>query len=74
MCFVLGNLTAKNEQARLRLFQEREGMDTLLTVLKTYDEFDAQVGQAFDSWGGGGVSILYLYHVMICVGLFWPAV
>ena len=54
LCFVLGNLTAKNEQARLRLFQEREGMDTLLTVLKTYDEFDAQVGQAFDSWGGGG--------------------
>lgn len=51
LCFVLGNLTAKNEQARLRLFQEREGMDTLLTVLKTYDEFDAQVGRAFDSLG-----------------------
>ena len=47
LCFVLGNLTAKNEQARLRLFQEKEGMDTLLTVLKTYDEFDAQVSSSF---------------------------
>ena len=43
LCFVLGNLTAKNEQARLRLFEENEGLDTLLAVLKTYDELDAQV-------------------------------
>ncbi|KAK7108771.1 armadillo repeat-containing protein 2-like isoform X1 [Littorina saxatilis] len=42
LCFVLGNLTAKNEQARQRLYQEKEGMDTLLAVLKTYDELDAQ--------------------------------
>ncbi|XP_076467000.1 armadillo repeat-containing protein 2-like isoform X2 [Babylonia areolata] len=42
LCFVLGNVTAKNEQARQRLYQEKEGLDTLLTVLKTYDELDKQ--------------------------------
>ena len=52
LCFVLGNLTAKNEQARLRLFQEKEAMDTLLTVLITYDEFDAQVVQTFRGFCG----------------------
>ena len=66
MCFVLGNLTAKNEQARLRLFQEREGMDTLLTVLKTYDEFDAQVGQAFDSFGGVFL-VFFICMEIICI-------
>ncbi|XP_064615586.1 armadillo repeat-containing protein 2-like [Liolophura sinensis] len=38
VCFVLGNLTAKNEFARSELFQEPKSLDTLLSVFKTYLE------------------------------------
>lgn len=43
LCFVLGNLTAKNEQARQRLFQEKDALDVLLNVLRTYNDMDKQV-------------------------------
>ncbi|XP_041354443.1 armadillo repeat-containing protein 2-like [Gigantopelta aegis] len=36
LSFVLGNLTAKNDDARVRLFEEKNSLDTLLTVLKFY--------------------------------------
>ncbi|PVD28492.1 hypothetical protein C0Q70_11080 [Pomacea canaliculata] len=42
LCFVLGNLTAKNEQARQRLFQEKDALDVLLNVLRTYNDMDKQ--------------------------------
>jgi hypothetical protein len=45
MCFTLGNMAAKHEQARVRLFQEKDGIDTLLMVLKTYNHLDIQVGR-----------------------------
>ena len=43
LCFVLGNVTAQNELARQRLFEEKAGVDTLLNVLNTYNQLDAQV-------------------------------
>ncbi|CAL1534975.1 unnamed protein product [Lymnaea stagnalis] len=42
LCFVLGNLTIKNEAARLKLFQESHSIETLLLILKTYLELDQQ--------------------------------
>ncbi|XP_033741539.1 armadillo repeat-containing protein 2-like isoform X2 [Pecten maximus] len=40
VCFVLGNITAKNDEARVRLFQENKAFDVLLSVLKLYLEMD----------------------------------
>ncbi|BFZ09273.1 hypothetical protein BsWGS_12312 [Bradybaena similaris] len=42
LCFVLGNLTIKNDNARLKLFQETDCVETLLLILKTYLELDQQ--------------------------------
>ena len=36
ICFVLGNLTAKNETARNLLFQEKNALPMLQKVLKFY--------------------------------------
>ncbi|KAK3593875.1 hypothetical protein CHS0354_011480 [Potamilus streckersoni] len=40
VCFILGNMTAKNDDARIRLFQESNSMDIIISVLKTYLELD----------------------------------
>ena len=45
--FVLGNMTAKNEIARLRLFQEAGSFDILLSLFRFYLEQDVKV--RFDS-------------------------
>ena len=43
ICFILGNMTAKNDDARERLYQEAKSLDVILTVLKTYLELDIKV-------------------------------
>ena len=45
LSFVLGNLTAKNDDARVRLFQERNSLDMLITVLNFYQNKHKQVSQ-----------------------------
>ncbi|OPL20861.1 hypothetical protein AM593_01654, partial [Mytilus galloprovincialis] len=40
VCFILGNMTAKNDDARLRLFQENKSMDALLAIMKYYLDRD----------------------------------
>ena len=45
LCFVLGNLTIKNDSARLKLFQEIDSIETLLNILKTYCQLDKEVSQ-----------------------------
>ncbi|RUS90870.1 hypothetical protein EGW08_001377 [Elysia chlorotica] len=50
LCFVLGNLTIKNDSARLKLFQEVDSIETLLLILKTYLELDREGKK---SAGGG---------------------
>ena len=36
VCFILGNLTAKSEVARLQLYFTCKAMDTLLALMQTY--------------------------------------
>ncbi|XP_005102121.1 armadillo repeat-containing protein 2 isoform X2 [Aplysia californica] len=60
LCFVLGNLTIKNDSARLKLFQEIDSIETLLNILKTYCELDRQgktsaSGDGEESQLNGGV-------------------
>ena len=43
ICFILGNMTAKNDDARLLLHQEKKSLDIILTVLKSYLELDIKV-------------------------------
>ncbi|XP_074844926.1 armadillo repeat-containing protein 2 [Carettochelys insculpta] len=38
--FILGNLTAKNNQAREQFFKEKGSADTLISVFQTYSELD----------------------------------
>ena len=47
LCFVLGNLTIKNDSARLKLFQEIDSIETLLNILKTYCQLDIEVSLLF---------------------------
>ena len=47
--FVLGNLTAKSDLSRSRLFQQPKSLDTLLAVLKYYLEIDSKSGEASKS-------------------------
>ncbi|KAJ8315287.1 hypothetical protein KUTeg_007437 [Tegillarca granosa] len=42
VCFILGNITAKNEDARMRLYQEANAFQSLLSVLKIYLEMDVK--------------------------------
>ncbi|KAL5009503.1 hypothetical protein ScPMuIL_011808 [Solemya velum] len=42
VCFILGNMTAKNDDARVRLFQETNCMSVLLSVLKKYCDMDGK--------------------------------
>ena len=43
ICFTLGNMTAKNDNARLLLHQEKKSLEIILTVLKSYLEQDIKV-------------------------------
>ncbi|XP_076078717.1 armadillo repeat-containing protein 2-like isoform X1 [Mytilus galloprovincialis] len=43
VCFILGNMTAKNDDARLRLFQENKSMDALLAIMKYYLDRDIKI-------------------------------
>ena len=63
--FVLGNMTAKNEIARLRLFQEAGSFDILLSLFRFYLEQDVKV--RFDSlfvyvtfYVKGGLNVMLL--------------
>ncbi|NXS54241.1 ARMC2 protein, partial [Brachypteracias leptosomus] len=38
--FILGNLTAKNNQAREQFFKEKESVNTLISLFQTYHELD----------------------------------
>ncbi|XP_063245835.1 armadillo repeat-containing protein 2 isoform X3 [Prinia subflava] len=38
--FILGNLTAKNDQSREQFFQEKESVSTLISLFQTYCELD----------------------------------
>ncbi|XP_013385891.1 armadillo repeat-containing protein 2-like [Lingula anatina] len=40
LTFVIGNLTAKSDDARLRFFQEENAFKTILNIFKTYLELD----------------------------------
>ncbi|KAL3882503.1 hypothetical protein ACJMK2_028840 [Sinanodonta woodiana] len=40
VCFILGNMTAKNDDARIHLFQESNSIEIIISVLKTYLELD----------------------------------
>ena len=44
VCFILGNLTAKNDSSRRLLFEQPDALETLLLVLKSYFELDLKVG------------------------------
>ncbi|GFS09328.1 armadillo repeat-containing protein 2, partial [Elysia marginata] len=56
LCFVLGNLTIKNDSARLKLFQEVDSIETLLLILKTYLELDRE-GKTCASGGADNVQL-----------------
>ena len=43
VCFILGNLTAKNDEARYELFFTSKAMDTLLSVMQTYFDLEMDV-------------------------------
>ncbi|XP_052237148.1 armadillo repeat-containing protein 2-like isoform X6 [Dreissena polymorpha] len=40
VCFILGNMTAKNDEARLSLFHEPKSLDVILAVFRSYLEAD----------------------------------
>ncbi|XP_067674681.1 armadillo repeat-containing protein 2-like isoform X1 [Haliotis asinina] len=54
VCFVLGNITAKNDDARKRLFQEPNAMSTLLSVLKTFHNMESQKRSKSDNVTSNG--------------------
>ncbi|KAK6168886.1 hypothetical protein SNE40_020049 [Patella caerulea] len=54
LCFVLGNITAKRDDSRLRLYQETDGMETFLTVLKTYQTKYKQIQNGNEVLNGTG--------------------
>lgn len=43
ICFVLGNLTAKQDSARSHLFAQPKALETLLDIFFLYSEKDLQV-------------------------------
>ena len=44
LCFVLGNLTSRDDIARSAIYFTCHGMDSLMHVFSTYIELDEQVG------------------------------
>ena len=67
ICFVLGNLTAKNEIARQRLFSELHAVDSLLLVMKTYDKLDIEVIFSTPAF----LLICMSYDVIACLVFVW---
>ncbi|NXW64788.1 ARMC2 protein, partial [Eurystomus gularis] len=52
--FILGNLTAKNNQAREQFFKEKGSVNTLISLFQTYHELDLNAHKWFHERGGEG--------------------
>ncbi|XP_075564197.1 armadillo repeat-containing protein 2 [Pelecanus crispus] len=52
--FILGNLTAKNNQAREQFFKEKESVNTLISLFQTYHELDLNAQKWYHERGGEG--------------------
>ncbi|NWR57994.1 ARMC2 protein, partial [Bucorvus abyssinicus] len=52
--FVLGNLTAKNNQAREQFFKEKGSVNTLISLFQTYLELDLNAQKWYHKRGGEG--------------------
>ncbi|NXV93553.1 ARMC2 protein, partial [Calonectris borealis] len=55
--FVLGNLTAKNNQAREQFFKEKESVNTLISLFQTYYELDLNAQKWYHERGGEGKNL-----------------
>ncbi|KAM9562897.1 armadillo repeat-containing protein 2 isoform 3-T5 [Guaruba guarouba] len=49
--FILGNLTAKNDQPREQLFQEKGSINTLISLFQTYHELDLNAQKWYQEKG-----------------------
>ncbi|XP_076189481.1 armadillo repeat-containing protein 2 isoform X2 [Aptenodytes patagonicus] len=52
--FILGNLTAKNNQAREQFFKEKGSVNTLISLFQTYRELDLNAQKWYHERGGEG--------------------
>ncbi|XP_035756205.1 armadillo repeat-containing protein 2 isoform X1 [Egretta garzetta] len=52
--FILGNLTAKNNQAREQFFKEKGSVNTLISLFQTYHELDLNAQKWYHERGGEG--------------------
>lgn len=52
--FVLGNLTAKNNEAREQFFKEKGSVNTLILLFQSYLELDLNAQKRFPERGGEG--------------------
>ncbi|XP_008942295.1 PREDICTED: armadillo repeat-containing protein 2, partial [Merops nubicus] len=52
--FILGNLTAKNNQAREQFFKEKGSLNTLISLFQTYHELDLNAQRLYRGRGGEG--------------------
>ncbi|NXH68330.1 ARMC2 protein, partial [Hydrobates tethys] len=50
--FILGNLTAKNNQAREQFFKEKGSVNTLISLFQTYHELDLNAQKWYHERGG----------------------
>uniref|UniRef100_A0A663LTW7 Armadillo repeat containing 2 n=1 Tax=Athene cunicularia TaxID=194338 RepID=A0A663LTW7_ATHCN len=50
--FILGNLTAKNNQAREQFFKEKGSVNTLISLFQTYRELDLNAQKCYHERGG----------------------
>lgn len=49
--FILGNLTAKNDQPREQFFQEKGSINTLISLFQTYHELDLNTQKWYQEKG-----------------------
>ncbi|KFP87197.1 Armadillo repeat-containing protein 2, partial [Apaloderma vittatum] len=52
--FILGNLTAKNNEAREQFFKEKGSVNTLISLFQTYHELDLNAQKRYRERGGEG--------------------
>ncbi|KAF1635206.1 Armadillo repeat-containing protein 2, partial [Eudyptes filholi] len=52
--FILGNLTARNNQAREQFFKEKGSVNTLISLFQTYRELDLNAQKWYHERGGEG--------------------
>ncbi|NXJ94570.1 ARMC2 protein, partial [Corythaixoides concolor] len=52
--FILGNLTAKSNQAREQFFKEKGSVNTLISLFQTYHELDLNAQKWYHERGGEG--------------------